>query len=65
MASDVRVSLEDALLLAPIVLAWSLRGENHPDAGASSYNLSIKEKKTSEGRPGAPAFDPPMPKLVS
>ncbi|KAL6137032.1 hypothetical protein ACLB2K_062327 [Fragaria x ananassa] len=47
------------------VLAWSLRGENHPDAGASSYNLSIKERKASEGRPGAPAFDPPMPKSVS
>ncbi|KAL6225546.1 hypothetical protein ACLB2K_004396 [Fragaria x ananassa] len=46
----------------PLFHAWSLRGENHPDAGASSYNLSIKERKASEGRPGAPAFDPPMPK---
>ncbi|KAL6180034.1 hypothetical protein ACLB2K_046703 [Fragaria x ananassa] len=44
------------------VLAWSLRGENHLDAEASPYNLSIKKRKASEERPGAPAFDPPMPK---
>ncbi|KAL6179337.1 hypothetical protein ACLB2K_050853 [Fragaria x ananassa] len=32
---------------------------------SSSHNLSIKERTASEGRPGAPAFDPPMPKSVS
>ncbi|KAL6209285.1 hypothetical protein ACLB2K_020227 [Fragaria x ananassa] len=31
----------------------------------SFHNLSIKGRTTSEGRPGAPAFDPPMPKSVS
>ncbi|KAL6188637.1 hypothetical protein ACLB2K_040028 [Fragaria x ananassa] len=30
---------------------------------SSFHNLSTKERTTSEGRPGAPAFDPPMPKL--
>ncbi|KAL6180939.1 hypothetical protein ACLB2K_047597 [Fragaria x ananassa] len=32
---------------------------------SSSHNLSIKERTSSEGRPGALAFDPPMPKSVS
>ncbi|KAL6136028.1 hypothetical protein ACLB2K_061330 [Fragaria x ananassa] len=31
---------------------------------SSSHNLSIKERTASEGRPGAPAFDPPMPKSL-